>query len=94
MSKKRNRHTEKFKAQVALEAVKGNQTLQELAAQYGVAPGQISEWKEQLLRGAAHVFVREDEQNEQLKQLKEKVSNLEQLVEQREYELSWLTKRQ
>ena len=43
MSKQHKQYTEEFKATVALDAMTGENSLQELAAKYGVAPGQISE---------------------------------------------------
>ena len=43
----RVRHTPEFKAKVALEAIKGQKTLNELASLYGVHPNQISRWKKQ-----------------------------------------------
>ena len=56
MSKERRKHSPSFKAKVALEAVKGEQTMAQLAARYEVHPGQIQAWKETLLEGAAGVF--------------------------------------
>jgi len=92
MSKQRKQYTEEFKATVALEAVKGEKSLQELAAQYGVAAGQISEWKQQLQQGAAQLFVRKNKADKNVRKLEKKVNDLEQLVGQREYELAWLKK--
>ncbi len=53
---KRKQHTAAFKAQVALAAVKGDKTVNELAAQFGVHPTLIHAWKKQLLDGAEAVF--------------------------------------
>ncbi len=56
MSKRpRRNHTASFKAKVALAAVKGK-ALAELAQQFDVHPNQITQWKAQLLEGAAGVF--------------------------------------
>ena len=54
MSKRpRRNHTPAFKAKVALAAMKGEKTLAELAQQFDVHPNQITQWKGQLLDGAA-----------------------------------------
>nr|WP_254433771.1 IS3 family transposase [Paracoccus yeei] len=57
MSRRRN-HDAAFKARVALEAVKGERTVSELAAEYGVHPTMIHQWKRSLLEGAAGIFER------------------------------------
>ncbi|SFH19637.1 Transposase, partial [Paracoccus aminovorans] len=57
MRKHRN-HDAGFKARVALEAVKGERTVSELAAEYGVHPTMIHQWKKALLEGAADIFER------------------------------------
>ena len=52
----RRNHTPAFKAKVALAAIKGERTLAGLAQQFDVHPNQITQWKGQLLEGAAGVF--------------------------------------
>ena len=52
----RRNHGSVFKAKVALEAIKGDQTLTELSERFDVHPNQIVEWKKQLLEGAPEVF--------------------------------------
>jgi transposase len=52
----RRNHTPAFKAKVALAAVKGDKTLSELAQHFDLHPNQITQWKAQLLDGAAGVF--------------------------------------
>jgi putative transposase len=56
MKGKRKQHSAAFKAQVALAAVKGDRTANELASQYGIHPTLIHAWKKQLLAGADQVF--------------------------------------
>jgi transposase-like protein len=56
MAGKRKSHSAAFKAQVALAALKGDKTVNEVAAQFGVHPTLIHDWKKKLLAGAAAVF--------------------------------------
>jgi transposase-like protein len=56
MTEQRRKHNPAFKAKVALASIKGDQTIPELAQQYGVHPAQIHAWKRALLDGAATVF--------------------------------------
>jgi transposase-like protein len=56
MAGKRKQHTAAFKAQVALAALKGDRTVNELASQYGVHPTLIHGWKKLLLSQAEAVF--------------------------------------
>ena len=56
MAGKRKSHSAAFKAQVALAAVKGDRTVNEVAAQFGVHPTLIHDWKKRLLAGAAAIF--------------------------------------
>ena len=55
----RRNHTPTFKAKVALGSIKGEKTLAELAQQFDVHPNQITQWRSQLLEGAADVFGRD-----------------------------------
>ena len=55
---KRKQHAPEFKVKVALEAVKGEQTVSELASRFGVHPTMIHQWKRTLLDGASGVFER------------------------------------
>jgi len=52
----RRNHSPSFKAKVALEALKGEMTLAELAQKHDVPPNQITQWKSQLLERADSVF--------------------------------------
>ena len=56
MSQGRRKHSPAFKAKVALEALKGQETVAQLAARYEVHPGQIQAWKKALTEGASGVF--------------------------------------
>jgi transposase len=56
MKGKRKQHSAAFKAQVALAALKGDRTVNELAGHFGVHPTLIHAWKKQLWGGAEDLF--------------------------------------
>ena len=60
----RRNHGAAFKAKVAVEAVKGEQTLSELAQRFQVHPNQITMWKKQLLDRASEVFDKDKKHQE------------------------------
>lgn len=53
---KRKRHEPQFKARVALEALKGVKTVQQIAKEFDVHPVQVSDWKKKLSEQASSVF--------------------------------------
>ena len=55
---KRKQHRPDFKARVALEALKGEQTVAELASRFGIHPTMIHQWKKALFEGAPDIFQR------------------------------------
>jgi transposase len=56
MSNKRKQYSPAFKAKVALDAVRGEKTVSELASGYSLHPTVINNWKRQLLEGASDLF--------------------------------------
>ena len=52
----RRRFTSEFKARVALAALRGDKTIQEIATRHKVHPNQVSSWKRQALDGLGAVF--------------------------------------
>ena len=73
----RRNHGSVFKAKVALEAIKGEQTLSELASRFQVHPNQITQWKQQLLQGASEVFEKNVKSREpDVKELHAKIGQL------------------
>ncbi len=78
---KRKQHSPDFKAKVALEALKGEHTVAELASRFGVHPTMIHSWKKALLAGASGVFERGGKKapeidEEQVKELHAKIGEL------------------
>ncbi|UYQ71131.1 IS3 family transposase [Pelagibacterium flavum] len=78
---KRKQHSPEFKAKVALEALKGEETVSELASRFGIHPTMIHQWKRALLEGASGVFERGGRKkpeidDEQVKDLHAKIGEL------------------
>jgi transposase-like protein len=91
MAVQRRRFSAQFKAKVAIEAVKGQRTVAELAGQYQVHPSQIAQWKKQLLAAAEQAFsVRAAAQRQQQQELTER---LYQQIGQMKVELDYLQKK-
>jgi transposase len=63
MRRPRRNHSAKFKAKVALAALKGDKTLAELCEQYEIHANQITDWKKQLLAQSEAVFLTKAERN-------------------------------
>ena len=78
MRRPRRNHSPAFKARVALEAIRGEKTLAELAAHHDVHANQIAAWKAELLGRAAEVFggSAEPSNQEKVRELHEKIGEL------------------
>jgi transposase-like protein len=78
MKKPRRNHGAAFKAKVALEAIKGDQTVVELAERFEIHPNQITEWKKQLMERADEVFSKDKkvETGPDIKDLHAKIGQL------------------
>lgn len=74
----RRNHGAAFKAKVALEAIKEEQTLVQLAERFDVHPNQITKWKKQMLDRANEVFAKEKKTQEgpSIKELHAKIGQL------------------
>lgn len=75
MKAKRKRHEPEFKARVALEAMKGLKTIQEIAKEYDIHPVQVSDWKKTMTEGASGIFGADRHKNQPAddEQLREKL---------------------
>lgn len=93
MSKK-NVYNPEFKSKVILELLSGQNTLNELAEKYQIAPATLSNWNKQFQEHAADVFRREPADSErQLEEKEQEISVLQQKVGQLTIERDWLKKK-
>lgn len=93
MSKKSYRnYDDSFKAMVALEAIREEKTIQELAGEYDIHPNQLRTWKRKFIQGASKVFSRDKESQKELRQLKKEKDDLSRLIGEQTIELNWLKK--
>ena len=90
-NKQRKNYDSEFKAKVALEAVKGRLTINELSKEFGVHPNQISKWKKQFLESLPQMF--ENSKSVQATENEELVNQLYQQIGQLKVELDWLKKK-
>jgi len=91
MKQHRKQHPAEFKAKVALEAMKGQRTLNELASQFELHPSQVVQWKKRLAEGAPELFAgRADRDAAQEADLR---ARLYQEIGQMKVELDWLKKK-
>jgi len=87
----RRRYDESFKAKVAVEALKGEKTVSELASQYEVHPNQIMQWRKQLLEGASEVFTRR--KDPELDEIRKELDRAHRKLGQRDLEVDYLKKK-
>ena len=91
MTKKRKKYSSQFKIKVALEAVKGQRTINEIASSNNIHSNQVSTWKRQLLVEGPTVFGQQTAKN-----LQEQTAREAELFEQigrLKMELEWLKKK-
>ncbi len=91
MQGKRRKHSAQFKAKVALEAIKGEKTMSELASLYGVHPNQISRWKSQVMEALPDIF--SSQRHREKKDWGEREEELYKQIGQLKVELDWLKKK-
>lgn len=91
MSIQRKNHSSAFKAKVALEAVQGYYTLNEIATRNGIHPQSVKQWKSRLVGGATELF---EEPGKKGNSNQEGLTNeLYQQIGQLQMELTWLKKK-
>lgn len=93
MSKKRRVFTAEYKAQVALEAIKEQETINQIASRYDVLPVQVSQWKAHLLKGLPAAFKGGGKQKDPETDWEAQKQQFYQKIGQLEMERDWLKKK-
>ena len=93
MGVKRKIHTAEFKARVALEAVKGRKTINEMAAEFQIHPNLITGCKKQLLAESANIFSAAKHKLADQQQAEELQATLYQQIGQLKVEVDFLKKK-
>ena len=88
---KRKRYTKEFKAEVALEAVKGQKTVNQIASEFGIHTSQINDWKRQMLSGLPQMFDRQGERREAANEAER--DRLYRQIGKLQVEVDWLKKK-
>jgi transposase-like protein len=91
MGRERKGYGGEFKAKVALEAIKGQRTINELASEYGLHPTQIMQWKKQAMEELPMLF--SDKRKKRESSDEELKAQLYQQIGQLKVELDWLKKK-
>lgn len=89
--KNRRQFSKEYKAKVAIEALKGQRTVNEIAQEFGIHVSQVNEWKKQLLDGAAEVFSRG--QDRTASEHEAERDRLYQQIGKLQVEVDWLKKK-
>mgnify|MGYP001192535739 CR=1 FL=1 len=88
---KRKSYSASLKARAALETIRGERSLNEIASSYGIHTTQLRQWKKQVLESVSDVFT--DKRNRSKKADEELVDRLYQQIGQLKVELDWLKKK-
>lgn len=86
-------YSDKQKAQVALDALKGEKTINQISSQYQVHPTQIQRWKTTAAEGLPGLFSQNDKKDKTLTEKEKLIDELYKIIGQRDTELEWLKKK-
>ena len=89
--RRRKRYDGRFKAEVAIEAIKNQRTVAQIASEYGVHPNQVSQWKKQVLDQLPALFT--NGRSKSTTDSDQLVDELYRQIGQLKVELDWLQKK-
>jgi transposase len=90
---KRRRFSPELKKKIAIEAIREQRTVNEIASAYEVHPVQVRKWKKELLDGVLSIFEDPRKQGGDVKRLEQQEAVLQQKVGQLTIENDWLKKK-
>lgn len=88
----RKKFSSEFKSKVAIEALKGHKTVNELGSEFGVHPTQVNNWKQQLIEASRSAF-NGKQQGKDLAQAESEREQLYAMIGKLKVELDWLKKK-
>jgi len=87
----RKSYDSRIKVQVALEAIKNQRTIAQIASEYGVHPNMVTQWKQRLLNELPDIFNNKHQKNKQDNETLK--AELYRQIGQLKVELDWLKKK-
>ncbi|MFZ5341158.1 MAG: transposase [Patescibacteria group bacterium] len=90
---KKTTYSDKQKAQIVLDAIKGQKTINQISFQYQIHPTQINRWKTIVLENLPNIFNNDIQKNRQILEKEHLIEELYKIIGQRDIELEWLKKK-
>lgn len=85
------KHSNSFKVKLALEMIKGVESVAQICSRYGIHPSQAHKWKQQAVKGLETIFA--DNPDSALREKNELIEELYKQIGQLKVELDWLKKK-
>jgi len=90
---KKTIYSDKQKAQIVLDAIKGQKTTNQISSQYQIHSTQINRWKAMVLENLPNIFNSDVQKNKQILEKNQLIEELYKIIGQRDAELEWLKKK-